>query len=1317
MSFGFSVGDFLAIIELANKIRKDFASAPKQFQDISVELRNLEYAVRDIDIFISGNDITDTQKKDLGGIRDSCQDVLKDCQHLVSNYSALESPVKGLKGRTTRAWQRLTSEPNDVRDLRDRITSNVTQLNRFNEGFTRDNVVRLVKVQDEFVKRQGQQDHQEILDWLTPIDFAAQQSDFIRRRQSGTGQWLLDSPEYRKWVESRKGALFCPGIPGAGKTILSSIAVENLQDNFHGDSSIGICYAYCNFRRSDEQKLDDLFASLVKQLAQGQSPFPGSVKDLYGRHKERRTRPSTDDLSRTLHSVVATFSRVFILVDALDECTSSDGCRSRLISELQKLQADLGANILATSRFIPEITARFKEAVQLEIRASESDISTYLNGNLSHLPGFVSRNLQLQAEIKQSIIKCVDGMFLLAQLHLESLKGKRSPKAVRVALKKLANGSNAYDIAYHDAMTRINAQISDQKLLAHQTLSWVICAKRPLKTIELEHALAVEPGEPDLDEDNLPDLQDMVSNCCGLVTIDDESGIVRLIHYTTQEYFERTWKDWFPDAQSEITETCTTYLAFDVFESGPCQSDLDFEKRLFAYPLYHYASHHWGNHAYWVLEGSWWPALLSNHSKVEAAVQGLLARQTYAGEIGYSQKFPKKMTGLHIGAFFGLYNPVAALIQPENVNGPDSDGRIPLSYAASNGYEAVVRLLLDHKAEVASKAMGTYNAGKTPLSFAASNGHEAVVRLLLQHGSEVDSKATGIFNTGRTPLFFAASNGHEAVVRLLLQHGSEVDLKVTEEYNAGRTPLSFAASNGHEAVVRLLLQHGSEVDSKATEKYDAGRTPLSFAASNGHEAVVRLLLQHGSEVDSKTTGIYDPGRTPLLIATLNGHEAVVRLLLENKAQVGSKDQYDRSPLVIAVEYEREALVRLLLQYMAEIGSEDLIDSTNEDGMSLLSIAAENGQEAVVRLLLENQAKVDSKDRDGRTPLSYAAKNGHEAVVRLLLENKAQVGSKDQYGRSPLLMAAENEGEAVVRLLLQYIAEIGLEDLIDSTDEDGMSPLSIAAENGQEAVVRLLLENKAKVDSKDRDGKTPLSIAALYGHAAVVHLLLEYMVEIDSKDQIDSKDLDGRTPLSFAASNGYISVIRLLLDYGAQPWLHDSCKRPPLFYAIQRDSVEVFDLLIQSNKSEINMVDYYGSTSLSIAARFGNGYIVERILGIASVDVNIVDDFGRSPLWWAQKLGHNLIAEHLLKHSSPLLLGELRVGVVDETIDESPYTLHLGNGSCDVCFTGLGKSYYFCAKCHNDGKFAICSGCHDKGASCLDGSHKLSRWPLQSGRGK
>src|SRR5271163_4752842 len=99
--------------------------------------------------------------------------------------------------------------------------------------------------------------------------------------------------------------------------------------------------------------------------------------------------------------------------------------------------------------------------------------------------------------------------FLLAQLHLKSLTGKRSPKAVRAALNNLATGSGAYDYAYEDAMERINGQVKGQEELAKQVLSWITCAKRPLTTSELQHALAIEIGESQLDKENIPEVEDI----------------------------------------------------------------------------------------------------------------------------------------------------------------------------------------------------------------------------------------------------------------------------------------------------------------------------------------------------------------------------------------------------------------------------------------------------------------------------------------------------------------------------------------------------------------------------------------------------------------------------------------------------------------------------------------------------------------------------------------------------------------------------------------------------------------------------------------
>ena len=313
-------------------------------------------------------------------------------------------------------------------------------------------------------------------------------------------------------------------------------------------------------------------------------------------------------------------------------------------------------------------------------------------------------------------------------------------------------------------MERINGQKLGQKELAKQVLSWITCAKRPLNVTELQHALAVQVGDSQLDEENIPPIEDIVSVCAGLVTVDEESEIIRLVHFTTQEYFERTQKQWFPDSETGVTTICVTYLSFDIFESGYCQTDEEFEERLHSNPFYHYVVHNWGHYA---REASTLSeqvfGFLRFNAKVEASNQAMMSIRGWEGDEGYSQEAPRQVTGLHLAAYFGIKEAVIVLLgQGQIADWQESHGRTPLSYAASSGHEAVVKLLL---ATDGVEADAKDKDDQTPLSLAAFSGHEAVVKLLLAtDGVEADAKD----KDGRTPLSLAASSGHEAVVKLLL---------------------------------------------------------------------------------------------------------------------------------------------------------------------------------------------------------------------------------------------------------------------------------------------------------------------------------------------------------------------------------------------------------------------------------------------------------------------------------------------------------------------------------------------------------------------
>lgn len=134
------------------------------------------------------------------------------------------------------------------------------------------------------------------------------------------------------------------------------------------------------------------------------------MKQLYKKHIQERTRPSIDVISQTLQSIVPNYSRTFIVIDALDECQVRDGEQKRFLAELFSLQTKTAINLFVTSRFIPKIENEFSGSMKLEIRANEEDLSRYLDHHLQRLPSFVSRNKELQNDIKTTIVRAVDGM-------------------------------------------------------------------------------------------------------------------------------------------------------------------------------------------------------------------------------------------------------------------------------------------------------------------------------------------------------------------------------------------------------------------------------------------------------------------------------------------------------------------------------------------------------------------------------------------------------------------------------------------------------------------------------------------------------------------------------------------------------------------------------------------------------------------------------------------------------------------------------------------------------------------------------------------
>ncbi|KAJ4182507.1 hypothetical protein NW755_010274 [Fusarium falciforme] len=261
----------------------------------------------------------------------------------------------------------------------------------------------------------------EILDWLTPFDYASVQRDHFSKSLAGTCQWFLDSENFYQWLDTIEKTLFCTGIPGAGKTIMTSVVVDHLQHRFRDEPTLGLAYVYCEYGRQQEQTPDHMFASILKQLAQRYSfhfSLPEAVRELYDEHlrtqgtTRSKVRPLLTEIMKCLPSVVELFSKVYIVVDGLDEFKALGGHRSVFLKRLLTLQESTGVGIFATSRKIPEIQNYFKDSVACEIAADEGDIQRYVEDQLQHMPDFVQNDATLQNKIQTTISQNTRGMFV-----------------------------------------------------------------------------------------------------------------------------------------------------------------------------------------------------------------------------------------------------------------------------------------------------------------------------------------------------------------------------------------------------------------------------------------------------------------------------------------------------------------------------------------------------------------------------------------------------------------------------------------------------------------------------------------------------------------------------------------------------------------------------------------------------------------------------------------------------------------------------------------------------------------------------------------
>lgn len=160
----------------------------------------------------------------------------------------------------------------------------------------------------------------------------------------------------------------------------------------------------------------NILAGLWRQLVHDKDTMSDDVKALYKKHADRDTRPSLDNVTEVLAKEIRRHEKVYVVVDALDECSESS--RLELLEKLQKIQPTL--RLLVSSRLYDNISRQFEGKPRLEIKASTKDVRAYVAGRItkgSRLERHVIKDPTLAKDIENVVVGNAQEMYNSSSLY------------------------------------------------------------------------------------------------------------------------------------------------------------------------------------------------------------------------------------------------------------------------------------------------------------------------------------------------------------------------------------------------------------------------------------------------------------------------------------------------------------------------------------------------------------------------------------------------------------------------------------------------------------------------------------------------------------------------------------------------------------------------------------------------------------------------------------------------------------------------------------------------------------------------------------
>ncbi|MCJ1417303.1 hypothetical protein MMC32_003645 [Xylographa parallela] len=875
-----------------------------------------------------------------------------------------------------------------------------------------------------------QKDELQFLDACSTYEY---QKSWKQARKRGYAGWIFENDTYNQWKqEPVSSTIWCNGILGSGKTVLSANVIEDLMLAF---PAAVVAYFFCRHDEVESLETRTIIGSIVRQILEGVKPNMADTIENY-----RGGKLDADQLLIYLENLLPIGQqRYFIVIDGIDEC--SETTIRALLKHIQFLLVSKHVFRIYLAcrpdvlRWAPTLlqphrngTSQLRRVVTMSEASHE--IATYIENTLAER--LASEDLclgdpTLILTIRDTLSENTHGMFLWVAFQIESICAEKTDQGILDALKELPK-----DLP--ETFNRILRKLQCSKVgdvrLASSIFQIVAAAQRPLDIQELREALAVKIGETAWDPKRL--INDMLRSldCCGsLLVVDEEYSTVHFTHYSVkqhlskptasdiQAYFFSTIK-----ADSYLGCICITYLNLDIFGTKLVSTRVEPQSAAVDFPA--------------AIVSGMLPQLISTN---QLALRFLKSKRDYQLDLGrqlqeatvVGHNFQKEKEQEHpflpYAKLYWLFHTKSNNLTDRRINELwdrifDGEVKMILLPWASYHYTVELQNLLNwlqqhgHHLVINSTVS---NLPRIPKDTDGSHPKRRDSRILNLLNQVVSLRDTIEFPAEVLAIAlneaFEFSDG--ALVKDLLEMGAGV--------NEHSLPYAVFLDENREVVVRMLLNMEGLIDINAKPWDFSHGTALEAACSNEAPKskqidIVRLLLAKGANVNEYSRGLYG---SPLMAAISSGNIALVQLLLRKGANVKIQGGLYGTALqgaLVAVppkclrSKSREwEMLLLLLDHGADIKSRTVVSLKGFE--TSLQAAAFTGNHELVNFVLSSGADVNEQYGVFGTALKVAAYYGHMEIVQFLLQKGADPHANE--GKYGTAMGAAQAGghEEIVQL--------------------------------------------------------------------------------------------------------------------------------------------------------------------------------------------------------------------------------------------------------------------------------------------------------------